>query len=964
MLKKSFRHLALAILTIPFLIFAETQLELTNPGFEQGRDGWTGETSMSQVIAEAAYEGEFGLRVKDDSDKAGSNFRSQSFPAKPDTAYALRFYARNSGNPGAVGAYLQFFDAAGKMLTAPKRYPEIILAVPRTKDWQAFTLVGKAPAEAASVSIWIHSFNGATGMTDFDNFSLSELSPEEEKTVTTTPVSSASSRRFPALDNQRVAEIAQLLPEKPAGLGRPISDRAAWDRLSAMPEAAGVIKSAEKLIDTAPPELPDELYLEFVQNGNRTRYQSPYGKRTSRISTLLRAECLENQGRFLPTLEQDILIMCDERSWVMPAHDSGLDNFHGKRLYSDLGCTARGKLLAQADWWLQDRLSATVRQRLRDEINRRMLDPYYSVIRTGDLAGHWWAIGGNNWNAVCTANVVITALTLRESVQERAEVLAAMEISNPFFLRGFTPDGYCSEGMGYWNYGFGHFMIMGETVLAATNGKLSIYNDPIIENICAFARNAQIEKGLVPAFADCGINARPSDSVLLLIQRRYPQTLHERVIVNPFRLDLDTFALSAFGDETPFAEKVAAEGQFPPHSYFQDAGIVIMRSQHPEHGQFGAAIKAGHNNEQHNHNDVGSFLVTLNGRAYIIDPGAETYTRRTFSRERYVSNMLNSYGHPVPIIAGKLQSTGRNAAGAIIREVFSDDCDHIVIDYKAAYDVPELSKLERSFTFDRKNARVEVRDDVVFSSPQSFGSALITYHRIHQRDDGALLIYDGEGGFAVTTQAEGGELIYAPEEIENPGRQSPTRLGFNFSKPVLQASIAYAIQPLSSLIGLPGFYVAPDEATFKPLRDQAISFEAEEFTAQANGEVKIEDKPGASKQAFKFWDKQGHSLSWTFTVPKAGKYALLVRCCHSFGDGVARHVIIDGKQLNADDDPFLFPGTGGWSNSEDQWTDAWLAVAGRATILDLSAGKHSLTMINADGRGLNLDWIRVVPVAP
>ena len=181
---------------------------------------------------------------------------------------------------------------------------------------------------------------------------------------------------------------------------------------------------------------------------------------------------------------------------------------------------------------------------------------------------------------------------------------------------------------------------------------------------------------------------------------------------------------------------------------------------------------------------------------------------------------------------------------------------------------------------------------------------------------------------------------------------------------MLQASIAYAIQPLSSLIGLPGFYVAPDEATFKPLRDQAISFEAEEFTAQANGEVKIEDKPGASKQAFKFWDKQGHSLSWTFTVPKAGKYALLVRCCHSFGDGVARHVIIDGKQLNADDDPFLFPGTGGWSNSEDQWTDAWLAVAGRATILDLSAGKHSLTMINADGRGLNLDWIRVVPVAP
>lgn len=965
MLTKIRCFFALAVLAAPCMTFAETPLALANPGFEQERAGWSGETIMSQVTAEAAYEGQFGLRVKDDDKKAGSSFRSQSLPVKPETAYALRFHARNSTNRGAVGAYLQFFDATGKQLNAPGRYPEIILPVPVTKDWQAFTLVGKAPAEAVTVSIWVHSFNGATGMTDFDNFTLSELSPEEEKTVTSTPVAAASSRRFPPIDNQRVAELAQLLPATPTGLGRPISDRAAWDRLAAMPEAASSIKSAEALINTAPPELPDDLYLEYTQNGNRTRYQRPYGQRTGRISTLLRAECLENQGRFLPTLEQDIIAMCEERSWVMPAHDGALENFHGKRLYSDLGCSARGKLLAQADWWLQDRLSDAVRQRIRTEVNRRMLDPYFNVIRTGDLAGHWWAMGGNNWNAVCTANVVITALTLRESAQERAEVLAAMEISNPIFLSGFTPDGYCSEGMGYWNYGFGHFMIMGEAVLAATDGKLSIYNDPIIENICAFARNAQIEEGLVPAFADCSTNARPADNTLLLIQRRYPQTLHQRVAIsNPFKMDLDTFALAAFGDETPFAEKVAEEGQFPPRSYFQDAGILIMRSQHPEHGQFGAAIKAGHNNEQHNHNDVGSFLVTLNNHAYIIDPGAEVYTKRTFSRERYVSNMLNSYGHPLPVVAGKLQSTGRNAAGTIIREDFSDDVDHIVIDYQAAYDVPELTKLERSFTFDRKNARVDIRDDVVFSSPQSFGSALITYDRVHQRDANALAIYDGQGGFAVTARAEGGELVYAPEEIENPDRRSPTRLGYNLSEPVLRASIAYTIQPLTSLIGLPGFYVAPDEAAFKPQREQAITIEAEAFTAQAQGEVKIEVKPGASEQAFKLWDSEGHSLSWTFAVPQTGKYALLVRCCHSFNDGVARHVTIDGKQLNADNDPFLFPGTGGWSSSEDQWADAWLAAAGQATIVELAAGEHSLTMVNADGRGLNLDWVRIVPVAP
>lgn len=256
---------ALAILAAPCMTFAETPLALANPGFEQERAGWSGETIMSQVTAEAAYEGQFGLRVKDDDKKAGSSFRSQSLPVKPETAYALRFHARNSGNRGAVGAYLQFFDAAGKQLNAPGRYPEIILPVPVTKDWQPFTLVGKAPAEAVTASIWIHSFNGATGMTDFDNFTLSELSPEEEKTVSSTSVAAASSRRFPPIDNQRVAELALLLPTAPAGLGRPISDRAAWDRLATLPEAASIIKSAEALINTTPPELPDDLYLEFTK---------------------------------------------------------------------------------------------------------------------------------------------------------------------------------------------------------------------------------------------------------------------------------------------------------------------------------------------------------------------------------------------------------------------------------------------------------------------------------------------------------------------------------------------------------------------------------------------------------------------------------------------------------------------------------------------------------------------------
>ena len=51
-------------------------------------------------------------------------------------------------------------------------------------------------------------------------------------------------------------------------------------------------------------------------------------------------------------------------------------------------------------------------------------------------------------------------------------------------------------------------------------------------------------------------------------------------------------------------------------------------------------MKGGHNAENHNHNDVGSFVVALGRATPLVDPGSEVYTARTFSPRRYDSNVL------------------------------------------------------------------------------------------------------------------------------------------------------------------------------------------------------------------------------------------------------------------------------------------------------------------------------------
>ena len=83
----------------------------------------------------------------------------------------------------------------------------------------------------------------------------------------------------------------------------------------------------------------------------------------------------------------------------------------------------------------------------------------------------WWLTTTNNWNAVCLAGVTIAATAMIDDRHERAFYLAAAEKYIRNFLDGFTADGYCSEGLGYWNYGFGHFLLLAESLSSGDRGK-------------------------------------------------------------------------------------------------------------------------------------------------------------------------------------------------------------------------------------------------------------------------------------------------------------------------------------------------------------------------------------------------------------------------------------------------------------------------------------------------------------
>jgi len=615
------------------------------------------------------------------------------------------------------------------------------------------------------------------------------------------------------IDQNRVEIIAAMLAEKPAGFGSLITDRNSWKKLAQNDSFKEVISEAEMLLQKPIPAQPDELYLDYSRTGNRTRWQEISGLRRERIGPIVLAECLENKGRFIPAFEKLVRVLYSERTWVMPAHDSKLTNFNGTSIDIDLGSSKLAWSLATADYLLADKLNPEFRKLIRDNLNRRIFEPYQDMV-LGKREQNWWMTGTNNWNAVCLAGVTGSALAVIESPRQRAFFIAAAEKYSTNFLEGFTDDGYCSEGLGYWNYGFGHYIMLSEMIYQATNGKVDLLQNPRAKQAAGFGANIEILNGVYPAFADCSIDARPSPQLMYFVSRRFGMALRswEQIVPSSAGGSLCQIMMYSFPPRVLLdARQVAGASRTAPaqgdlrspgiRSWFDQGGVLVCRPEPNSSSRLAVALKGGHNAEHHNHNDVGSFVVVLGDKPFLLDPGSEVYTARTFSGRRYESNVLNSFGHPVPVVAGKLQRTGRQACGRVVRQSFTDSTDTLVLDISSAYDVPELKKLEREFVYSRLGyGSLSVTDEVVFSQPCDFGAALVTFSHWKQLSPSSLMIYEQEKAVRVDIKVTGAEFEIRSETIREDVRanKQPTRLGITLTRPITNALVRVTITPARS----------------------------------------------------------------------------------------------------------------------------------------------------------------------
>ena len=358
---------------------------------------------------------------------------------------------------------------------------------------------------------------------------------------------------------------------------------------------------------------------------------------------------MENEGQFLPQISNYLKAIMEMKSWLHPNHDDRNNGvLEGRRVSIDLGARKFGTDLALAEVLLGKRLSEDLRKEMAEHLQWRIIDTYLKSCEFLD-ENNKWIKSTSNWNSVCTSGTLFSTIAISKNADERLAAIGCALNSTQYYLSGFGEDGYCSEGAGYWNYGFGHYLYLAQIVYEYSEGKINLFdagNPEKLKNVGNFPENYQIQKGTCAPFSD-GVSRVSNrggfayDMSAIKYGARKPSK-GKRSKDNGF--SDAAFQLIEWAQTAPLtSDKMSDKPKqvLPDYTYFDDFGIVISRGK--QNVPFSIAIKAGHNKENHNHMDVGTYTIVLDRDIMTGDIGAPSYIAGAFSDD---NPARSSWGHP------------------------------------------------------------------------------------------------------------------------------------------------------------------------------------------------------------------------------------------------------------------------------------------------------------------------------
>jgi hypothetical protein len=600
-----------------------------------------------------------------------------------------------------------------------------------------------------------------------------------------------------------------------------------WKSLLPEKKYAAIINNAENFVGYEWPLARASVFLDFVETGNRTNFESITYSRRNALAALVIGELVENKGRFTEDIVDGIWTICEETFWGVPAH-----LYYQKRGYGlpdvsdpivDIFAARTASILAWVSYLLGDKLdkvSPLLTERIAIEIDRRMIkviesDPQYrwmgyvpNLIETtlSYAEKSFLQRPPNNWNPWINSNLLSCILLLEKDKTRRAKfVVQVLDILDNY-IEPYPADGGCDEGTGYWGHAAASTFDCLDLVSMATNKKYNLFNKPLIKNMGEFVSRAYIGDGYYLNFADA--KPKPNHSPILVYRFGKAVKSQPMMEMAAFLADQNNFESNAptgvsllrILPELFYSKELLGSNAKEPlvqDSWYPDIQLMISRDFDASTKGLYLAAKAGHNEESHNHNDVGSFIVFHNGIPAIIDIGKATYKKnysKTWVKKSEYHNLL-------PIIDGEVQQKGRKYSASNVS--YSNNSKEVVFtqDFSKAYhENSGIKKWERVYIHKKAKSilisdsyELEKTPDAILL-PMMFNSLPDISKKgeisIKPDEDEKLTISFDKAKFEVELE----EIKLKDEKIKSSWGDTIYRLFFKMKKPVKKATYHFVIK--------------------------------------------------------------------------------------------------------------------------------------------------------------------------
>jgi hypothetical protein len=526
-----------------------------------------------------------------------------------------------------------------------------------------------------------------------------------------------------------------------AGAGSSIANIQSWrnrEKNTILQNVADLpIATKEKLIQNADQALKQPWasisstdYREYKLNGNRVNFEGLYFSRRAKLSMLCIGQLVKDDDEYLKEIQVGIRLILEEPTWALPAH-----YFTAKRTADpnlndpiiDLFAAETAAYLSWIKLLLGTKLNAidpSLIKRIDAELENRILKPY---MQTND---YWWMGWNtkrkqNNWNIWINSNILKAAILADNDSTRRVAMIGKVIKSSDQFLNPYPADGGCDEGPAYWAAAGG---CLGELVTmlgSISEGKLDWKSSELIKNIGTYIYKVHIDGARFVNFADAPAFTIPDPArvfnfgalfndeelksfaaYLAKLSGTEGQYLGTGSI-NSFANTIRSFkALNAMVPKAPMKDKY----------WLPTLQVLNLRNQSGSAKGLSLMAKGGNNDESHNHNDVGNFMIYANGDPVIIDLGKGTYTKETFSSNRYKLFYNQSAWHNCPTINGVDEQQGPAFKAENVRFAAGTIADKLTMNLNNAY--PEGAAVKswvRELTYHRNLKQIVLREQYELS---------------------------------------------------------------------------------------------------------------------------------------------------------------------------------------------------------------------------------------------------------